>query len=144
MKYVLLSEIPGTVFGVSTDKKEYVPGQEVWVRIAAPDQADVELSFMYDGFRQYIKIPNDKKYPLDFLLPLPSNLGTGPYVIRAAMYHAGLVLKSDAYFSIIDSRSHPLLPSQSMLQDQDLPYAPLWMRGALSLLTACIPQRRES
>jgi len=98
--YLLLNEFPGTSFGIETDKKEYSLDEEVLAKINAPDEADVELYFDYEGVRQYIKIPKDKGYPLDYSLPLPRKLKQGIYLIQGAIYYAGTILKTNTYFKI--------------------------------------------
>ncbi len=112
MKYVLLNEFPGESFGIETSKKEYGKNEDVWTTIHAPSDSDVELSFNYDGYRQYIKIPKEKGYPLDFLLPIPNNIKQGIYVIRAAVYYAGLIMKTDTYFEINEDTIRILGPER--------------------------------
>ena len=99
-KYVILNEFPGDSFGIETEKQEYQKDEGVWTKINAPEGSDVELSLSYDGFNQFIKIPEEKGYPLDYELPLPRNIKEGIYVVRAAIYYAGLILKTNTYFKI--------------------------------------------
>ncbi len=100
MKYILLNQYPGTRFGIQTKKPEYSSGEDVWMTINAPAEADVELYFSYNGFDHYIKIPREKGYPLEFPLPIPETLDEGSYTIRAAIFYSGIILKSDTSFTV--------------------------------------------
>jgi len=105
MKYILLNQYPGTRFGIQTKQPEYASGEDVWMTISAPAEADVELYFSYNGFDHYIKIPREKGYPLDFPLPIPETLDEGSYTIRAAIFYSGIILKSDTSFTVSEHAS---------------------------------------
>ncbi len=113
IKYLLLTEMDGISFGITTDKGMYNKDDEIWATINAPANADVELMFTYDGINQYIKIPKDKQFPLRYLLPIPRNIGDGIYKLKMAVYYLGVPLKTETVFQIgEDVSSHSSYPSQ--------------------------------
>jgi hypothetical protein len=107
---ILLNEEEGISFSIQTNKKEYKAGENVWLEIDSP-KTDVELFFQYNGINQYIKIPKEKGFPLTYLLPLPSNLEEGTYIIKASTYTKDIVLKTNTYFKIGSSINNPVFVS---------------------------------
>lgn len=99
-KYVLLTELDSINFGVKTDKLVYAPDENIWATIIAPQNADVELSFDYDGIKQYIKIPKEKSFPYRYLLPIPRNIKDGVYTLSIATYYLGIPLKTYTMFQV--------------------------------------------
>ena len=99
-RYALISEFDGPVFSIQTNKIAYRAGEDILTLINAPDDAEVELSFTYNGISQYIKIPKEKSFPMDFLLPVPRNIQEGLYIVRAAMLFEGEVTRAATTFRI--------------------------------------------
>ncbi len=88
------------MFGIYTDKHAYLPTEDVWVTIIAPDHTPVELMLAYNGYKQYIKIPETNTYPMNYLLPLPRNIEEGYYILAAAILHNNNPLRTQTLFQI--------------------------------------------
>ncbi len=98
---LLLNELKeSTVFGMYTDEHTYAPGQQVLVTIIAPMNTPVELLFVYNGYRQYVKIPESVSYPHTYKLPLPNDIDEGVYVLSAVMLYDQKPLKTQTVFEV--------------------------------------------